>query len=550
MNFFRKKSGAVKKFLTLGTPLILLTFIALPHEVFADVPPIITSISPTQGAVGSTVTIHGTNLSGVTYVVFNVSAGGHFVGWIEGTSLGTITPTSVSFTVPASIFGDPLSPGTYHLTVADSNGTYSTYSSGVDFTVGNSSQTQTPTITAISPTQGAGVGTSVTLSGTNLSGTTGVDFYTSAGQYFGSVGYLGAITPTSVNFIVPASLSNLSTLTSGTYQVKVTAAGGVSSNSVNFTYGDAPPTPSPTTPPTTQSGGFVPLAPLPGLTSGDGANSIISSGSFGAFFNHLYDYLIGIAVIIAIIMVIWGGLQYSTQDSISKKGEGKERIQQAIFGLILVLSPALVFTIINPAILNFSLSFTPIEQGAPLATPPGSVGTVDPTTGCTSFGVAGVFQKAVCPTSEAVTAWVGANCISGARLVDGGAAGSNSGGSVGITVYCSYESQEMILIDIGVGAGNYIFSPLAAQPDTVAEFQRFVPTCQSSGGVVCGATILGTGPGLWDAHECSNYGGYTTVIPGTTNTERCYEEALTCDPPDHPVGNDYCPLTVNPTPFQ
>ena len=103
--------------------------------------------------------------------------------------------------------------------------------------------------------------------------------------------------------------------------------------------------------------GFVPLAGIPGLT--EGVNTTASG--LPAFFNNLYKYLIGLAAALAVIEIIWGGLQYSTQDSPGGKSGGKERIYQAIFGLVLVLSPVLVFSIINPSILNLSLNLPPLE---------------------------------------------------------------------------------------------------------------------------------------------------------------------------------------------
>jgi hypothetical protein len=103
--------------------------------------------------------------------------------------------------------------------------------------------------------------------------------------------------------------------------------------------------------------GFVPLAPIPGLTKGVDT----TSGGLPVFFNNLYKYLIGLAAVLAIIEIIWGGLEYSTQDSISKKSDGKNRIYQAIFGLVLVLSPVLVFSIINPSILNLSLNLPKLD---------------------------------------------------------------------------------------------------------------------------------------------------------------------------------------------
>lgn len=105
---------------------------------------------------------------------------------------------------------------------------------------------------------------------------------------------------------------------------------------------------------------FVPLAPIPGLTDAT-ALSVAKSATLAAFFNNLYKFCIGLAAALAVIMIIWGGLEISTQDSISKQGAGREKIQNAIFGLILVLSPVLVFSIINPAILDLSLNLPELD---------------------------------------------------------------------------------------------------------------------------------------------------------------------------------------------
>lgn len=106
--------------------------------------------------------------------------------------------------------------------------------------------------------------------------------------------------------------------------------------------------------------GFVALAPIPGLTSPE-MTSVVNSATLANFFNNLYKFLIGLAAVLAVIMIIWGGLEISTQDSISKQGAGKEKIQNAIFGLVLVLSPVLVFSIINPSILNLSLNLPALD---------------------------------------------------------------------------------------------------------------------------------------------------------------------------------------------
>jgi hypothetical protein len=118
------------------------------------------------------------------------------------------------------------------------------------------------------------------------------------------------------------------------------------------------------------AGNFVPLAPIPGLTEG----AIADTAGLATFFNNLYKYLIGLSAAIAVVMIIWGGLEYSTQDSISKKSNGKQRIYQAILGLVLVLAPVLVFSVINPSILNLSINLEPLKTATGTTTPVGGGG--------------------------------------------------------------------------------------------------------------------------------------------------------------------------------
>ena len=131
--------------------------------------------------------------------------------------------------------------------------------------------------------------------------------------------------------------------------------------------------------PTGATSAFVPIAPIPGLTQGVTANQT----GLANFFNNLYKYAIGLAAELAVIMIVWGGLEISTQDSISKQGAGREKIYNAIFGLVLVLSPVLVFSIINPAILNLSLNLPALKTAS---TPPVQAPTLPGTTSFTNVG--------------------------------------------------------------------------------------------------------------------------------------------------------------------
>src|SRR5260370_743093 len=109
--------------------------------------PSITSLSPTSGAVGTAVTITGTNFGstqGTSTVTFNGTAA---------------TPTSWSGTSIVAPVPSGATTGTVVVTV---NGVAS---AGVSFTV-----LPSPSITSLSPTSGA-VGTAVTITGTNFGST-------------------------------------------------------------------------------------------------------------------------------------------------------------------------------------------------------------------------------------------------------------------------------------------------------------------------------------------------------------------------------------------
>ncbi len=96
--------------------------------------------------------------------------------------------------------------------------------------------------------------------------------------------------------------------------------------------------------------GFVPITNFPAFTS------YTSSSSLAPFINNLYTYAIGIAAILAVIEIIWGGfLWMGSGASVSNKEAGRNKIIMSIFGLVLVLSPYLILSILNPNMLNLKL---------------------------------------------------------------------------------------------------------------------------------------------------------------------------------------------------
>ncbi len=96
-------------------------------------------------------------------------------------------------------------------------------------------------------------------------------------------------------------------------------------------------------------------------------NSLVNPEIFGnqplnIILNQLfYIGLIG-AVVLAIIMIVRGGIEYMTIDSASGKDTGKRRVQAALGGLVLAFAAILILNTINPGLTRFSLEFSALDS--------------------------------------------------------------------------------------------------------------------------------------------------------------------------------------------
>lgn len=93
---------------------------------------------------------------------------------------------------------------------------------------------------------------------------------------------------------------------------------------------------------------YVPLEPtFIGLPAGS-----TTAIPFGEYLTRLFTTAIGLAIILAVLMIVWGGFQYLSTDAITDKEEGKEKWTQAIYGLVLVLASYLLLQTINKQIVE------------------------------------------------------------------------------------------------------------------------------------------------------------------------------------------------------
>ncbi len=73
-----------------------------------------------------------------------------------------------------------------------------------------------------------------------------------------------------------------------------------------------------------------------------------SSSSFEGMIENIFKKSVYFTVILAVIMMIAGGLEYMGSESVFKKGEGKERIFAALSGLLIALVSILLISTILP----------------------------------------------------------------------------------------------------------------------------------------------------------------------------------------------------------
>ncbi len=94
---------------------------------------------------------------------------------------------------------------------------------------------------------------------------------------------------------------------------------------------------------------YTPLEPsaFPGLVDAE------STADLPTFVGKLFDYGIALAVGLALIMAIYGGIEYMTSDAWQGKEFGKEKVKGALIGLGIVLASWSLLYIVNPNLVNF-----------------------------------------------------------------------------------------------------------------------------------------------------------------------------------------------------
>ncbi len=99
---------------------------------------------------------------------------------------------------------------------------------------------------------------------------------------------------------------------------------------------------SPGASPSTDLNSYTLLAPIPGL------GTTVQTNSIGDYFNKIFLVAIGLCGVLAVIMIVIGGVQYMGTESVFGKTEAKGRIFAAILGLFIALGAYALLYTINP----------------------------------------------------------------------------------------------------------------------------------------------------------------------------------------------------------
>ena len=106
--------------------------------------------------------------------------------------------------------------------------------------------------------------------------------------------------------------------------------------------------------------GYQPLTPILGIQGG----TVDTNGAgLSDYLGNLYKMGVAAAAGLAVIMVIWGGVEYITAVAGEGKSGGKERITSAILGLLLALGSYIILNTINPDLLSLKFDLPPAQLG-------------------------------------------------------------------------------------------------------------------------------------------------------------------------------------------
>lgn len=103
----------------------------------------------------------------------------------------------------------------------------------------------------------------------------------------------------------------------------------------------------------------VVLEPLPGVT--DSTQKL----DFPSFLRGLFSTLLAAGAVLAVLMLVWGGLWYMVTGVAGSKEKARQKMLNAVLGLLLLFGSVLLLKTINPDLLRFDILIPAKVQRTP-----------------------------------------------------------------------------------------------------------------------------------------------------------------------------------------
>lgn len=115
---------------------------------------------------------------------------------------------------------------------------------------------------------------------------------------------------------------------------------------------------------------YQPLEPLPVISQ--------SPNNLAEYLNSAFKLGIGLAIAFAVFMIIWGGFEYVTTESLTGKSGARERIENALWGLLIALAAYIILYTLNPELVALQgVSFGTQSNNGALQNRPNTNGLID-----------------------------------------------------------------------------------------------------------------------------------------------------------------------------
>ncbi len=102
-------------------------------------------------------------------------------------------------------------------------------------------------------------------------------------------------------------------------------------------------------------GTYTLLEPLPAISKDNATATMPPKIDLDTYIQDTLNLIIALSAIAAVFMIVYGGLIYMTAESFGKKNDGLEKLQNAVIGLLMVLSTYLILRTVNPKLVDIAV---------------------------------------------------------------------------------------------------------------------------------------------------------------------------------------------------